>query len=182
MHGSVLGQGRCCSRLSYSARSSREGSNQRSDRNVRVSDVLQLKDAGVFSHASFRHEFDLVDTKINSLHGARTRTEVNRHLHLFFPEEQLLVILKPNLTDQQRCNVETHTFCSLLCCFLAEIEQAFRKHGFFILAKKMEKLTAEQAGHLEHDQLDKKYHEASVHYLSRYARGHSCHRARYRSL
>ena len=69
-----------------------------------------------FAPTSFRHEFDLVDTKINSLHGARTRTEVNRHLHLFFPEEQLFVILKPNLTDEQRCNGELRTCCSLLRC------------------------------------------------------------------
>ena len=51
---------------------------------------------------SFRNEFDIVDAKINSMHGARTHTEVNRNLHFFFPEERLLVLLKPNLSDQQR--------------------------------------------------------------------------------
>ena len=51
----------------------------------------------------FRNEFDIVDAKINSLHGARSHAEANRHLSFFFPEERLLVVLKPNLTDQQRC-------------------------------------------------------------------------------
>ena len=56
---------------------------------------------------SFRHDFDIVDAKINSLHGPRTRSEANRNLQFFFPEERILVILKPDLTVQQRCKYFT---------------------------------------------------------------------------
>ncbi len=52
---------------------------------------------------SLRHEFDIADVKINSLDASQTRAEANRNLQFFFPEERILVILKPNLTDQQRC-------------------------------------------------------------------------------
>ncbi len=50
-----------------------------------------------------RHDFDIVDANINSLHGSRSRAEANRHLQFFFPEERILVILKPNLSEQQKC-------------------------------------------------------------------------------
>jgi hypothetical protein len=56
----------------------------------------------IFFYKSFRNEFDIVDAKINSLHGPQTHAEANRNLQFFFPEERILVILKPNLTDQQR--------------------------------------------------------------------------------
>lgn len=53
---------------------------------------------------SLRHDFDIVDAPVNSLHGSRTHAEANRHLQFFFPEERICVVLKPNLTDQQRGN------------------------------------------------------------------------------
>lgn len=55
-----------------------------------------------FVCSRFRHDFDIVDAKINSLHAPGSRTEVNRNLQFFFPEERILVVLKPGLTDQQR--------------------------------------------------------------------------------
>ncbi|CAF5190220.1 unnamed protein product, partial [Rotaria sp. Silwood1] len=66
---------------------------------------------------TFRHEFDIVDCKINSLHAPSTRAEAHRGLRFFFPEERILTILKPNLTDQQR----------------SEIIETFKKGGFFIM-------------------------------------------------
>lgn len=41
---------------------------------------------------------------INSIHGSRTHVEASRHLQFFFPEERICVVLKPNLTEQQRGN------------------------------------------------------------------------------
>ncbi len=61
----------------------------------------------IFVYQSFRHDFDIADVKINSLHGAETRAEATRNLQFFFPEEHIFVILKPNLTDQQRCKYKS---------------------------------------------------------------------------
>jgi hypothetical protein len=67
---------------------------------------------------SFRHDFDIVDAKINSLHAPRTHQEVNRNLEFFFPEERILVTLKPNLTDQQRGKHHRHVRTSTPCTYV----------------------------------------------------------------
>ncbi|CAF0958608.1 unnamed protein product [Rotaria sordida] len=99
---------------------------------------------------TFRHDFDIVDAKINSLHAPRTRTEANRHLQFFFPEERILVILKPNLSDQQR----------------SEIVAAFKKAGFFIMTRKMEKLTSEQVAQLQQSHQGKDYYNELLNYMT----------------
>ncbi|CAF1461912.1 unnamed protein product, partial [Adineta steineri] len=99
---------------------------------------------------TLRNEFDIVDAKINSLHGARTQAEANRNLQFFFPEERILVILKPNLTDQQK----------------TEIVEAFRKAHFFVMARKTEKLTPEQVAQLEKSHHGKDHYEELVHYMT----------------
>ncbi|CAF3832047.1 unnamed protein product [Rotaria sordida] len=99
---------------------------------------------------TFRHDFDIVDAKINSLHAPRTRAEANRHLQFFFPEERILVILKPNLSDQQR----------------SEIVAAFKKAGFFIMTRKMEKLTSEQVAQLQQSHQGKDYYNELLNYMT----------------
>ncbi|UJR31186.1 hypothetical protein I4U23_018693 [Adineta vaga] len=99
---------------------------------------------------TFRHDFDIVDAKINSLHAPRSRTEATRNLQFFFPEERILVILKPNLTDQQR----------------TEIIDTFRKAHFFVMARKTETLTPEQVAHLQKSHHGKEYYDELVHYMT----------------
>lgn len=117
----------------------------------------------------FRNEFDIVDAKINSLHASRSNAEANRHLSFFFPEERLLVILKPNLIDQQRCKIFSSRFFFRFFCFVfsAEIHQAFRKAEFFILAHKNERLTAEQATQVFSAHQGKDYFDDLISYMMR---------------
>ena len=119
---------------------------------------------------SFRNEFDVVDAKINALHASRTHAEVNRNLHFFFPEERLLVVLKPNLTEQQRGKTSVRSpwrTPTVSLPSVGEIEQVFKKAGFFILTRKVEKLTPEQAAHLQHAHHGKEHYEEMVNYLTR---------------
>jgi nucleoside diphosphate kinase len=120
---------------------------------------------------SFRNEFDIVDAKVNSLHGPRTRAEANRNLHFFFPEERILAVLKPNLTDQQKCNelicLKSKEKLFLVFYYLAEIAETFKKAGFFILARKTEKLTPEQAAQLQHSHHGKDYYDELINYMTR---------------
>ncbi|CAF1064773.1 unnamed protein product [Rotaria sp. Silwood1] len=99
---------------------------------------------------TFRHEFDIVDCKINSLHAPSTRAEAHRGLRFFFPEERILTILKPNLTDQQR----------------SEIIETFKKAGFFIMARKTEKLTPNQVAQLQHSHQGKDYYDELSNYMT----------------
>ncbi|CAF1180180.1 unnamed protein product [Adineta ricciae] len=109
-------------------------------------DKARIKEAT----GTFRHDFDIVDAKINSLHAPGSRTEVNRNLQFFFPEERILVVLKPGLTDQQR----------------AEIVDAFRKAHFFVMARKTLTLTQEQATKLQHAHHGKEYYDELIHYMT----------------
>ncbi len=123
-----------------------------------------------FVNKSFRHDFDIADVKINSLHAPKTRAEATRNLKFFFPEEHIFVILKPNLTDQQRCKYQSisYIFNFKGCVYLAEIVETFKKAGFFILARKVEKLTHEQVAKLQHAHHGKDYYEDLVNYMTRF--------------
>lgn len=122
---------------------------------------------------SFRKEFDIVDAKINSLHGAKTKAQANRNIQFFFPEERLLVILKPKLTDSQRGkNEKTKTNrnvfrYSLDFSISADIEQALKKAGFFTMAKKSIRLDQEQATRLMHQHHGKDQHGEIINYMTR---------------
>ncbi|CAF3005342.1 unnamed protein product [Rotaria sp. Silwood2] len=109
-------------------------------------DKSKIKEAS----GTFRHEFDIVDTKINSLHAPSTRAEANRNLRFFFPEERILAILKPNLTDQQK----------------SEIVETFKKADFFVLARKTEILTPEQVAQLQPSHQGKDYYNELSSYMT----------------
>lgn len=51
---------------------------------------------------------------------------------------------------------------------LAEIVNVFRKAGFFIMARKTHKLTAEQVGQLQHAHHGKDYYDELVNYMTRW--------------
>ncbi|CAF2054815.1 unnamed protein product [Rotaria magnacalcarata] len=106
----------------------------------------QIKEAS----GTFRHEFDMVDTNVNSLHGPRSHAEVNRNVQFFFPEERILAILKPNLTGQQR----------------SDIVDALKKAGFFIMARKTDKLTGDQVAQLEKAHQGKDHYNELLSYLT----------------
>ena len=89
---------------------------------------------------------------MNSLHAPGTRAEVTRNLQFFFPEEHIFVILKPNLTYQQK----------------SEIVDIFKKAGFFILARKTEQLTTEQVAKLQHAHHGKDYYEELEIFMTRF--------------
>ncbi|CAF3343186.1 unnamed protein product [Rotaria socialis] len=99
---------------------------------------------------TFRHEFDMVDINVNSLHGPRSHAEVNRNVQFFFPEERILAILKPNLTSQQR----------------SDIVDALKKAGFFIMARKMDKLTGDQVAQVEKAHQGKDHYNELLSYLT----------------
>ncbi|CAF2556903.1 unnamed protein product [Rotaria sp. Silwood2] len=109
-------------------------------------DKSKIKEAS----GTFRHEFDIVDAKINSLHAPSTRAEANRNLRFFFPEERILAILKPNLTDQQK----------------SEIVETFKKADFFVLARKTEILTPEQVAQLQPSHQGKDYYNELSSYMT----------------
>ena len=50
---------------------------------------------------------------------------------------------------------------------LAEIVEAFRKAGFFIMARKVEKLTPEQVAQLQLAHQGKEHYEELVNYMTR---------------
>ena len=52
--------------------------------------------------------------------------------------------------------------------YLAEIEAAFKKAGFFIIARKIEKLTPEQVAQLQHSHQGKDYYDELVNYMTRF--------------
>jgi len=56
----------------------------------------------------------------------------------------------------------------LACFYLAEILEAFRKAGFFLMARKIEKLTPEQVAKLQHSHHGKDYYEELVNYMTRF--------------
>lgn len=126
----------------------------------------------VFSLNRFRHDFDIADVAINSLHGPQTKGEANRNLQFFFPEERIFVVLKPNLSDQQRCKVtkKNSTIRFLLVSFFcsAQIMDTFRKAGYFVIARKTEKLTAEQVAQLQQTHQGKDYYDELVAYMTRF--------------
>jgi nucleoside diphosphate kinase len=78
---------------------------------------------------------------INSLHGASTEDQVDDELRFFFPVEQTVAAIKPNVPNDKR----------------EQIEKRILKAGFHIAAKKNQKLSNEVAQAIYREVADKPY-------------------------
>ncbi len=99
---------------------------------------------------TLRNEFDVAETSVNSLHGASTPEQVQKELARFFPMEQTVAALKPNLSAEQK----------------AEIKKKIEESGFLIAGKKSERLTEEIAREMYKNSADKAYYQELVNMMT----------------
>ncbi len=102
------------------------------------------------STGTLRNEFDVSESAVNSLHGASTPEQVQKELSKFFPMEQTVAALKPNLSAEQK----------------EEIINKIEKSGFLIASKKSEKLTEDIAKEMYKHSADKPYYQDLVNMMT----------------
>lgn len=105
-----------------------------------------LKDA----EGTFRHEFDVAEVSVNSLHGATTAEQAEKELSKFFKMEQTVAFLKPGLAAEQK----------------EEIMKKIEDSGFIIAAKKSEKLTEEIAKEMYKSSNNKEHFQDLVNLMT----------------
>ncbi len=98
-----------------------------------------------------RNEFDVDSLKVNSLHGPTTKEQAQKELSKFFPMEQTIAVIKPDLPAEKR----------------KEIQQKIEKNGFLIASKKSVKLTEEIAKKMYENQKDKPHYNDLVKLMTR---------------
>lgn len=104
------------------------------------------KEALPEAEGTLRKEFDVAESKVNSLHGATTAEQAEKELKKFFPMQQTVAILKPGLTPEQK----------------DEITKKIEESGFIIATKKSEKLTEEIAKEMYKNSADKDHYNDLV--------------------
>ena len=55
-----------------------------------------------YSWCRFRHEFDIPNIAVNSLHGASTPAQAEKELNEFFSMEQTVALIKPGVDPEKR--------------------------------------------------------------------------------